>query len=704
MVDVAEFRSAYLAEVDDHLETAGAHLLSLERTAAQGRSDPRAVREVFRALHTIKGLSAMMGVETIVAISHRMEGLLRWLQQGSAPSPATIDVLFQGTRAIAQSVRALSEGAPPTEAPRPLLDALDALIVGSATSPPAHAPTLTLPEELAAKLSEAETQQLAAGVSAGRRALRVDFSPSPDLAERGLTITSVRERVGALSEIIKVVPFSRPPTEEAPAGLTFSLILLATAPDQTILDAAGLPPSALTPLLTQPKLSAALTTTDPPLIDAEEPSFEVDEVPRRGVLRVELGRIDEAMDRLSALVVTRYRLERCASEMAEVGAPVRELTRLLAEQARELRDLRSALLRVRMVPMSEILDRLPLVLRSLRRDTGKKVRLQIEGSGAELDKAVAERLLPAIIHIVRNAVDHGIESPEERAPTGKPDEGTLRINCSTVSSAALSISIADDGRGVDRASVAQRSGVASSAELDDTALLDLLCSPGLSTRLEATTTSGRGMGMNIARRVITTDLGGELTMTTTQGAGTTFTLRVPLTVAILDAFAFLCDGQHYVAPIAMIDEIVEIDPASVIHGPGGMPLFERRGTAVPVVPLSVALAGNTAPPRLPAARSLGAGSPGPSAQTPGIGARESDEARKALIVRRGGEATALTVDRLLGHREAVIRPLTDPLVQVTGVSGATDLGDGKPTLVLDLIALVGAVNGRRGALARVEGE
>lgn len=683
MVDVTEFRSAYLAELDELLDMGGTHLLALERAAAAGQADPRAARELFRALHTIKGLSAMMGVEPIVELAHHMEGALRALQRGPPP-PDAVDALFQGIRAVEQRARALAAGGAAQEPPAGLLEALES-ILGKAEPVARAAPAeLTLPEEIEAKLGDAERAQLESGVAAGKRAVRVDFSPSPASAERGLTITSVRERLTAVAEIVKVIPLSRPQCEAAPAGLTFALLLLTTASAGDIADAAGLSPDDVTALLA-PGSDAA----EPEAFDLALDTPEPDAPPRRGAIRVELSRIDEAMDGLSALVVTRYRLERCAAELAAAGAPVRELSRLLGEQARELRELRGALLRVRMVPMREILDRLPLILRGLRRSTGKQVHFEIEGGGAELDKAVAERLLPAIIHLVRNAVDHGIEAPDERERLGKPRDGTIRIRCATMGSTWLSVSIADDGRGVDRAAVARCAGGPAARVRGEAELLDVLCAPGFSTRDEATTTSGRGMGLDIVRRVVAVDLGGELSLQSEPGAGATFTLRVPLTVAIIDAFAFQCADQRFVAPISMIEEIVDVAPASVSVGPGGMPLFERRGSAVPLVPLAGALFG------------LAEAAIDRGIRESGVPTR-MDRPSKALVVCRRGEITAFGVDRLLGQREAVIRPLTDPLVKVAGVSGATDLGDGKPTLVLDLIALAGAVSGSR-ALARVEG-
>jgi two-component system chemotaxis sensor kinase CheA len=202
----------------------------------------------------------------------------------------------------------------------------------------------------------------------------------------------------------------------------------------------------------------------------------------------------------------------------------------------------------------------------------------------------------------------------------------------------------------------------------DAELLDLLCRPGLSTREEVTTTSGRGMGMDIVRRVVVDQLGGELRLSTRPGIGTSFSLHVPLTIAIVDAFTTQCGSERFVVPVSMVEEIVEIDESRVVSASlgrvGGGPatqlgMFERRGEAVPLVNLAALL-------RIP---------------------HDATVARKALVVRRNGQPIAFVLDRVLGQQEAVVRPLLDPLVNVPGVSGATDLGDGRPTLVLDLVAL-----------------
>ncbi|HZI16189.1 MAG TPA: chemotaxis protein CheW [Myxococcus sp.] len=248
----------------------------------------------------------------------------------------------------------------------------------------------------------------------------------------------------------------------------------------------------------------------------------------------------------------------------------------------------------------------------------------------------------------------------------------MRLACHASSSGLLELSISDDGRGVDAARVAARAGEPVPQAPD--ALLELLCRPGLSTRDAASQTSGRGMGMDIVRRIIVDQLGGELRLETKPGQGTTFRIRVPLTITLVDALIFECAGLRYAVAVGSVEELIEVDPARLVR-PGGardVALVERRGSAVPLVSLE---------------RLLERGRPA---------GREGGGA-KALVVRQRGEPVAFAVDRLLGQQEIVLRPLEDPLVRVPGVAGATDLGDGQPTLVLDLAALgsTRGVEGRR---------
>jgi two-component system chemotaxis sensor kinase CheA len=381
----------------------------------------------------------------------------------------------------------------------------------------------------------------------------------------------------------------------------------------------------------------------------------------RALVRVELARLDELQDQLSLLIVSRFRLEREIAGLAERGLDVRALREIADLQGRQLRDLRRAILRARMVRVAEVLEPLALLVRSLARTAQREVRLELDARDTELDKGVADRLLPALIHLVRNAVDHAIEPPDERTARGKPRAGTVTVSCLEVGGNRLELVVRDDGRGIDRRAIEARAGRRVDGAAD---LLGVLTSPGFSTRDVATRTSGRGLGMDIVRRIATVDLGGELAMSTTQGAGTAFTLRVPLTIAVVEVFSFVCGSQTFVVPVSSVDEIFELRADQDIAAPAPtaarapVRLAERRGQAIPLRSLGALLA-------------IDAGA----------------AARKAIVIRRQGAAVGFTVDRMVGRHEVVVRPVDDALVKVPGIAGSTDLGDGRPTLVLDLNAL-----------------
>lgn len=679
-VDLADFLPAYLSEAEELLGSAHRHLLAVEASVRRGLAHPRAVRELFRALHTLKGLSAMVDVEPLVAIAHWMETSLRHADRAGGRLPeASVEPLMEGLREIEQRVRQLASGRTAAPVPAGLLERLEALeaTVLSADARPPGPASLELDATLAPRLSDAEREQLTVGAASGRRAVRLDFVPSAERAASGITINSVRERVAKLAEIVKVLPLSGPTA--GGGSLTFALLLLTDAPDAALLEASGGAPASVRPLLSR----VAPARTEPPAPEpataspATAPEDEPEEARRQGggSLRVEVSRLDEALERLAALVVNRSRLTRAVAALTAAGAPTRELTAILQENGRQLRDMRAAILRLRMVRVGDVLERLPLLVRGLRRSTGKAVRLELDVGDAELDKAVADRLLPALVHLVRNAVDHALEPPEERRAAGKPEEGRVRLACHASASGVLDLLVEDDGRGVDARAVAARAGLVVPPSPD--ALLEVLCRPGFSTRDAATSTSGRGMGMDIVRRIVVDQLGGELDLETRPGAGTTFRLRVPLTLTLVDAFVFECAGLRYAVAVGAVDELIDVEPARLVRPAGarGVALVERRGSAVPLLALE-ALLGRPRPD--------GRDGPGP----------------KALVVRQRGEPVAFAVDRLLGQQEIVLRALEDPLVRVPGVAGATDLGDGQPTLVLDLAALGAARGGGAGTRGR----
>ncbi len=650
-VNLKEFIAGFLVEAEEHLALAHRALLSVDEAIKSGRLPARQTRELFRALHTIKGLAAMVGIEPIVELAHELETLLREADRsGGKLTSSAVDLLFKGVRAVEERVQELSRSQPVSPAPRALMEALTEYRWVEASGEPAPSPTLVSEDPLIDRLAPSERAQLEQGLSQGARAVRLDFQPTPARMAAGMTITTVRERLSELGELVKVLPLSVPRSDAAPGGLSFAILLLTARTDEELAEAVGLSLDNLR------SLSAA---AHEPARRPESPDLEEEPGlptgPTRGLVRVDVTRLDDTLEKLSGLLVIRHRLERAVTALGARGADVRELQGIVYEASRQLRALRASIMAARMVPVSEVLERVPLMVRGLEKSTGKPLRLELELGNAELDKAVGERLFPAIVHLIRNAVDHGVESAEERQQRGKPVQATVRVSCHPRSNHQLELRVSDDGRGVDAAQVASKAGV----ELPRTApeLLALLTRPGLSTRGQADRTSGRGMGMDIVRKVVIEQLGGELDMDTTPGRGTTFIMQVPLSITIVDAFTFEISGERYAVPVSAVEEIVEVEPERLHQPPSprpgapSPPILERRGEAMTFFALD-----GVAP-------------------------------RKAIVIRRDGERVAFGVTRMLGQQEIVVRPLEDPLVHVTGVTGATDLGDGRPTLVLDLAGL-----------------
>jgi two-component system chemotaxis sensor kinase CheA len=659
VLDRKEFIAGYLAEADEQLRSATAQLLAIETCLREKQPHQRRVRELFRSLHTLKGLSAMVGVDPVVDLAHEMETILRVADQSSGElSLASVELLLKGVRAIEARVGAFAANEPVAPAPLELLDALAALQASSSPrSPAAQRGAIGLAPELLAKLSPSEQAQLVQGVTSGRRVVELRYVPSPARTAEGITITTVRNRVSELAEIVKVLPVALPKQEGSPGGVSFVLLVLSDRRKEELVDAAFAASASFVDIGTpgQAEPAGLNPAGDESIADAPL---------RTNTIRVDVARLDEAMEKLSELVVTRFRLSRALDALRERGVEVQELATIASENARQLRDLRGCITRARMIPVRELLERVPLIVRGMSRTTGKPVRLQVDAGSAELDKAVAERVFPAIVHLVRNAVDHAIEPVAERRALGKPEQGLVSVSCFQRSNTELELCVSDDGRGIDAAAIAARAG--RPVPHGDSELLELITLPGFSTVDRATSSSGRGMGMEIVQRIAIDMLGGSLALKTTPGSGSMFTLRLPLSISIVDAFAFACGGHAFVAPVSMVDEIIELEPSSIVtppdpRGKSALKLVERRGRSVALVSIAglFAIAGE------PAAHP------------------------KALVVRQSEEPFAFMVDRMLGQYEIVMRPIDDPLVRVPGVAGSTDLGDGKPTLVLDLLGLIG---------------
>jgi two-component system chemotaxis sensor kinase CheA len=327
---------------------------------------------------------------------------------------------------------------------------------------------------------------------------------------------------------------------------------------------------------------------------------------------------------------------------------------------RQLRDLRESVMRVRMVQIGEIFERMMFVVRDLARESGKKIIVQLSGGETEIDKFLVERMMDPLLHLVRNAVSHGIETVAEREAQGKRSEGVLSLSAATVGERIV-IKIADDGRGIDRSLVLQRAiarGIShGNSDIDDEALLDLICTPGFSTRDEADRESGRGVGMDVVKKA-TEELGGRMSLATKVGEGTTFTIELPLTLAIAEALIVSVNGQRFAVPQSAVREVLEVESAStrVLEN---NEIISYRGKVLPLLRLARVFEMN----------------------------HQRGESFHVLVIGEEANAVGLAVDRILGQREIVVRAIKDPLAQSRGIAGATELGDQRVVLILDITAL-----------------
>jgi two-component system chemotaxis sensor kinase CheA len=317
-----------------------------------------------------------------------------------------------------------------------------------------------------------------------------------------------------------------------------------------------------------------------------------------------------------------------------------------------------------MVPIGDAFARMQFVVRDLARDLHKQVILDLRGQETEIDKFVVERMLDPLLHLVRNAVSHGLEAPDIRVAHGKPAAGRLALRATTTGD-LVTIAIEDDGRGIDAGQIAARARtlglINGDAPLDPAQLLQILCAPGFSTREQADRVSGRGVGMDVVYNTVR-ELGGTLTLATEAGSGTRFTVELPLTLAILEALIVTAGGQTFAVPLSVVREVIRVQ-ADQINSIEQNELLPYRGGTLPMVRL---------------ARRFGL-------------AESAADAGFAFIIGSGRGAVGIMVDRLVGKREIVVRPISDPLAQAVGVAAATELGDGQVVLILDAAALIRSI-------------
>ena len=642
----AGFMDDYFAEAEEHLVSVRRALLALE--GALGFSLPEAVlEELFRSVHSLKGISAMVELRDAELVAHQMESCLRAVRQGEVIlTTANFEVLVDGAKLL-EAVIAAHRNREPSPSIGRVVDRLETL----------------------AREGETRTVRDAADAQPGKsvaipqaKRWKVTFAPSPELVARGVKVDSIRSRLLQIGRVLEVAP-----KVLAGGGVSFEFVvetereeMLASWREDGVTYEL-LPDAAALPHQQPPGLESPDTIGDDRRRDAASVAANF--------VRVDLARLDDLMRLVGDMVVIRARLEDTLSRI-ERHVPFQEWRALQEHSARmerQLRDLREGVMRVRLVPVGEIFRRMPFVVRDLARDNGKRIQLELGGQTAEIDKFLIERMMDPMLHLVRNAISHGIETPDARVAAGKPPEGVIRLRAATAGETVV-LEISDDGKGIDVRAVAARARTAGMSigegPIDNRTLLDIICASGFSTRDEADRASGRGVGMAVVRSTVE-ELGGSLAVESTPASGTTFRITLPLTLAITDAIIAHVGEHTFAVPQGAVREVIEVD-ASALRSIEHNELMPYRGGTLPIVRLSQSL-------------SI------PAATRPRF---------HAIVVGTGLAAVGLLVDRITGQREIVVKTITDPLIRVDGVSGATELGDGRLVLILDVSALSRAIRDR----------
>ncbi|WP_310530488.1 chemotaxis protein CheA [Novosphingobium sp.] len=690
-----EIQAIFFVECEESLAAAETGLAACK----DGTADDDTVNAVFRAVHSIKGGAGAFGFEALQAYTHTFETLLSDVRDGTLPfTDALIDLALRSLDTLSDHVKVAREGGEPpfdadliaemiaaqggetpvaaaTADPEPpaedlpafdddfgidfesMLDSLSSTPAASEAAPPW---TLKLRFHAGAMANGSEPLLMLrelAGLGATCLACDVSDVPALDLLDpvQGYfgyifavpaevdeqAVRDVFDFIGGDCELAigddERLPAMRLPVPAAKAAPAASANAEVPAPD------AGNNPSAVTPL--------------PGSAQAAQPSA-ANVAPAQSI-RIDLGKLDRLIDSVGELVIAQammaQRLETAGLAGVEEIALLEGLTREIQESA----------MSIRAQPISSVFSRVPRILRELASSTGKHVRLDLVGETTELDKTVIERLGEPMTHLIRNAVDHGIESTEDRLAAGKNPEGTLTLSAEQRSGRIL-IRIADDGKGIDRARVyakaVEKGLIAADAQMSDEEIDHLIFAPGFSTAQTVSNVSGRGVGMDVVRQNVK-DLGGRITIESEQGKGTSFTLTLPLTLAISDGMIVSVGDQTLVVPLANVVESLRALPGDIQGMGSTRQMLNVRGRYIPIIPVCSVIGANNC----------------------------SDAATDGVLIVVDTQAVgkaALLVDAISDQRQFVIKSLDTNYRSVDGVAGATILGDGRVALIVDVDGLV----------------
>lgn len=660
-IDMKRFHGAFFDEAAEHLAAMEAALLGLEKTPDDGEL----LNQIFRAAHSVKGASGTFGFTDVAHFTHSLEGLLDRMRGGQIlPTPKLVELLLQSSDVLSGLVSAAKDGGPLPAATEELIQALEVARRGEGEAGDAAASAQTPAAHRAGK------QEYAISFQPGRDILHFGMDPLlllRDLA--GMGPIEVTADLGRLPDLAALVPdechigwtirlVSEKSRDEIQAVFTFvedcsqiriECAACEPAPAALPAQAAGMPQAEPAPAAEAARGGAE------PAAGSRGRSLESSSI------RVSVEKVDELINLVGELVIAQSMVNQVTSHIPPEILP--DMQEALAIMDRSTRQLQQRVMAVRMVPLANVFRRFPRVVRDLATSLGKQIQVEITGEDTELDKQMIEQITDPLTHMIRNAVDHGIGRPEERQRAGKSPQGRIGLRAYQEGGNVV-IEVSDDGRGLDRERI-RRKGVekgliGADEELSEQQIHDLLFAPGLSTADKVTDVSGRGVGMDVVKRNIEA-LNGSVSIESTAGRGSTFRIRLPLTMAIVDGLAVGLNGEIYILPLLSVLESFRPKAGDVKRIAGRGEVVLVRGRPLPLVRLARIF-------------------------------HESSEISAAeeglvVLVEHQGKRLGLLVDELLGQMQVVMKSIESNYRKVEGVSAATILGDGQVAFILDVAGL-----------------
>ncbi|MBB2486552.1 chemotaxis protein CheW [Mitsuaria sp. WAJ17] len=692
-IDLSQFYQVFFEEASENLDNMEQLLLNLNIETA----DDEELNAIFRCAHSIKGGAATFGFSDVAELTHQMETLLDKLRRHELqPTSQMVDVLLQSGDALREQLgRHQGSGAAPVDTSELLLS-IKTLVDGGTldgTQAPKAAPAATASAPAAAAPAPAKP----AGPVARQLELRVGPLNNPAQADNlvelfkeitdlgtiepldgGIAADGIRRfkvlTTSTDNDLLDLFTFhvAREQVQLSPLGEGYGFHEGAPgAPLETkkeedpgygfFDDAPGMPAAASTG--TEVK---AVAEAPKPVATAARPAAKVE--PRAGgggmdqsTLRVSVEKVDQLINLVGELVITQAMLAQ-NSRNVDPGL-YQQLSSGLADLERNTRDLQESVMSIRMIPMSVVFNRFPRMLRDLAAKLGKRVELVTQGEATELDKGLVEKITDPLTHLVRNSCDHGIELPAERLAKGKPEHGTITLVASH-QGGSIVIEVRDDGRGLNREKLikkAREKGIDAPDSLTDQEVWGLIFAPGFSTAEQVTDVSGRGVGMDVVKKNIT-QLGGTVEIDSAEGYGMKVSVRLPLTLAIMDGMSVGVGEEVYILPLSSVVESFQVQADTIKTVGGSGRVVEVRDEFMPVVELE---------------------------QVFNVPRFDFEHVSSIMVVVEAeGGRVALLVDELLGQQQVVVKNLEANYRKVTDVSGATIMGDGRVALILDVGSLV----------------